>query len=103
MKSQKTGVRSQESGPHASRIAPRAPVLHSFSDGGFTLIELLVVIAVIAILAAMIIPITGAVNKTKIRSKAKGELAQIETAIESYHAKHGIYPPDNAGNPYVNQ
>src|ERR1043166_5836082 len=69
---------------------------------GFTLIELLVVIAIISALAAMIFPITGAVNKAKIRSRAKAELAQIETAIESYKAKHGVYPPADIGNPALN-
>ena len=68
----------------------------------FTLIELLVVIAIISLLAAMIFPITKAVNRTKIRTRARAELAQVETAIESYKAKYGIYPPDNpksAGDP----
>src|SRR5438093_12291165 len=61
----------------------------------FTLIEMLVVIAVITILAAMIFPITRAVNRTKVRSRAQAELTQIESAIELYKAKHGFYPPDN--------
>jgi prepilin-type N-terminal cleavage/methylation domain-containing protein len=60
---------------------------------GFTLIELLVVVAVIAILAAMIIPITGAVGRTKIRTKARAELKQVESAIEGYKTKLGYYPP----------
>src|SRR5882724_7919040 len=65
----------------------------------FTLIELLVVIAIISILAAMIIPIGKAVNRTKIRSKARGELAAVEIAIENYKTKMGHYPPDNPDNP----
>jgi prepilin-type N-terminal cleavage/methylation domain-containing protein len=69
----------------------------------FTLIELLVVIAVISLLAAMIFPITGAVNKNKIRTRARGELAIIETAIEDYKSKLGVYPPDNPGVPATNQ
>src|SRR5260221_3678739 len=70
---------------------------------GFTLIELLVVIAIIAILAAMVIPISGAVSVFKTKSRTKAELAEIETAIESYKAKLGHYPPDNSGNPALNQ
>ena len=62
-------------------------------SSGFTLIELLVVIAVIALLAAMIMPITGAVSRNKIRSKARAELKQVETAIEVYKTKLGYYPP----------
>src|SRR5437016_13796989 len=63
----------------------------------FTLIELLVVIAVIAILAALIIPITAAVNRAKVLSRSRGELANIETAIEDYKATRGFYPPDTPG------
>ena len=74
-------------------------------DGGFgfTLIELLVVIAIIALLAAMIFPVLGAVNKVKIRSRTQAELTQIETAIESYKIKQGHYPPDNGGYWTTNQ
>src|SRR2546422_995445 len=76
---------------------------HSSFDRAFTLIELLVVIAIIAVLAAMIFPIVGAVNKVKLRSVAQGGLTQVETAIESYKAKYGFYPPDNPSNAAVNQ
>jgi len=68
----------------------------------FTLIELLVVIAIIALLAAMVFPITGTVNKAKIRSKSRAELGQVITFIESYKTKLGHYPPDNPNpnNPF---
>ncbi|HWH68621.1 MAG TPA: prepilin-type N-terminal cleavage/methylation domain-containing protein [Candidatus Sulfotelmatobacter sp.] len=69
----------------------------------FTLIELLVVISIIALLAAMLFPITGAVNRSKIRAKARAELAQVQIAIDSYKAKMGHYPPDNPGLPATNQ
>ena len=68
----------------------------------FTLIELLVVIAIIAILASLVIPIGRAVNRHKIRSKVRGELAAVELAVESYKAKMGHYPPDNPDNPRLN-
>ena len=73
------------------------------ASAAFTLIELLVVIAVMAILAALVIPISGAVNRNKIRSKAKAQLEQIATGIELYKAKLGHYPPDNRINPGMNQ
>jgi prepilin-type N-terminal cleavage/methylation domain-containing protein len=75
----------------------------AIGDLGFTLIELLVVIGIIALLAAMIFPVTGAINRAKIRSRAKAELAKLETAIMAYHAKYGHYPPDNhpAGTPVI--
>jgi prepilin-type N-terminal cleavage/methylation domain-containing protein len=77
----------------ASRIPPRA----------FTLVEMLIVIGVIALLAAMIFPIAGAVKRTQIRTRARGELAQMVLAIEAYHDKFGYYPPDNAPNYVTNQ
>jgi prepilin-type N-terminal cleavage/methylation domain-containing protein len=70
---------------------------------GFTLIELLIVIAIIAILAAMIIPISGAVTRNRIKAKARTELENIATAIDLYKAKFGHYPPDNSLRPDVNQ
>lgn len=73
------------------------------SRRGFTLIELLVVIAVIAILAGLVFPVTKAVNRTKLRTRVKGELAQLELAIQNYKSKLGVYPPDNPNNPLINQ
>ncbi len=70
---------------------------------GFTLVELLVVIAIIAVLASMIFPIMGAVNRAKIRSRSQAELTQIETAIEQYKIKQGHYPPDNGNYWTTNQ
>jgi len=63
---------------------------------GFTLIELLVVIAVIGVLAALTVPVIGAIKKRAIINRARGEMAQLETAIERYKAAYGFYPPDNA-------
>jgi len=74
-----------------------------FSVYGFTLIELLIVIAIIAILAAMIIPISGAVTRNRIKAKARTELEQVATAIDMYKAKLGHYPPDNPKKPDLNQ
>ncbi len=78
-----------------NKIEFRASDLKSQVPCAFTLIELLVVIAIIAVLASMIFPITRAVNRTKTLTRARGELTEIETAIASYKAKTGVYPPDN--------
>src|SRR5436309_1783804 len=91
---------------HASRITsptrhPSPVTRHSLH--AFTLIELLTVIAIIALLAAMLFPITGAVNRAKIRSRTQAQLAQIETGIQSYKGKFGHYPPDNPDNQKLNQ
>jgi prepilin-type N-terminal cleavage/methylation domain-containing protein len=72
-------------------------------ERAFTLIELIVVIAIIAILAGLILPIAGAVNKRKQISLAQTQLKGIETAIDGYKTKLGFYPPDNTNNPVINQ
>src|SRR6185369_1247049 len=69
----------------------------------FTLIELLVVIAVMAILASLVLPVTWAVNRAKITSRSRAEMEDLVTAIESYKAKFGHYPPDNPDNYALNQ
>lgn len=65
-------------------------------QSGFTLIEMLVVISVIAILAAMIVQLGPLASRKKIEGRARSELAQLETVIESYKSKKGFYPPSNA-------
>jgi prepilin-type N-terminal cleavage/methylation domain-containing protein len=61
----------------------------------FTLIELLVVIAVIAVIAAFLVVAGSAVKRKAIINRAQAELAQLETAIDRYHAAYGFYPPDS--------
>ncbi|MDR3457810.1 MAG: type II secretion system protein [Verrucomicrobiae bacterium] len=61
----------------------------------FTLVELLIVISIIGVLAGFIIAALGPIKVHKATSAARGELAQIETALENYHAKYGVYPPCN--------
>jgi prepilin-type N-terminal cleavage/methylation domain-containing protein len=63
------------------------------SRRAFTLIELLVVIAVIAIIAAFLVPLGAAVKRHSLINRAQAELAQLETAIDRYHAAYGFYPP----------
>jgi len=65
----------------------------------FTLIELLMVISVIAILASFTVGLAKVATLKMKESRIRAELNQLVTAIESYHAKHGFYPPDNR-NPY---
>ena len=64
--------------------------------GGFTLVELLVVIAIIGVLAALLLPLGGIVARKAMIQRAESERDEIATAIESYHAKFGFYPPGNA-------
>src|SRR5260221_1596054 len=68
----------------------------------FTLIELLVVISIIAILAGFTIPVVKPVKRTQFIKKTQAEMAQLETAIDSYKATYGFYPPSNPGSPFFN-
>ena len=68
----------------------------------FTLIELIIVIAIIGILASLIFPIAGVVNRKKQISTAQTQLKALETAIDGYKTKLGYYPPDNTNNPAIN-
>jgi prepilin-type N-terminal cleavage/methylation domain-containing protein len=61
----------------------------------FTLIELLVVIAVIAVLASLLLPVSGAVSRRYKMARVNAELNQLVTAIEAYKFQVGSYPPDN--------
>ena len=61
----------------------------------FTLVELLVVISIIGMLAALVtLGGISVINKSKIKS-TQTQMQQIITAIESYKAHKGFYPPDN--------
>jgi prepilin-type N-terminal cleavage/methylation domain-containing protein len=73
---------------HDSRFTPRA----------FTLIELLIVISVIALLAALTFPAVRGAKLSVMRSRARSEMTQLETAIERYKDKLGYYPPDNSAS-----
>ena len=68
----------------------------------FTLIELIVVIAIIGLLAAMIFPIAGAVNRHKQIGTAQTQLQAMELSIDGYKSKLGFNPPDNTNNPVIN-
>jgi prepilin-type N-terminal cleavage/methylation domain-containing protein len=62
----------------------------------FTLIELLVVISVIGILASMVVGLAGLASRKSKETRARGELNQYSTGIETYKLELGFYPPDNA-------
>ncbi len=51
---------------------------------GFTLIELLTVIAIIGILAAILIPVVGAVRESARTAKCQSNLRQIGSAVHAY-------------------
>jgi prepilin-type N-terminal cleavage/methylation domain-containing protein len=61
-------------------------------NGGFTLIELLTVMAVIAVLAGLILSVSGYATKKSAMARADAEVKALSLACESYKADNGGYP-----------
>jgi prepilin-type N-terminal cleavage/methylation domain-containing protein len=84
----------------ARRHQPINPMKNSFSESrrlrAFTLVELLTVIAIIAILAAMLLPVLSRVRVAAQKTKAKMEAQGIATAIEGYDSAYGRFPVSQA-------
>jgi prepilin-type N-terminal cleavage/methylation domain-containing protein len=68
--------------PTSSRAARR----------GFTLIELLVVISIIAILAAMLLPVISKIRTRAAVTAAQTEISQIKSAIDRYESTYSALP-----------
>lgn len=66
----------------------------SYSRAAFTLIELLIVVAIIAILAAILLPVIGMVREMAKTTACSKNQAQIGLMYEAYAADHeATYPP----------
>jgi len=72
-------------------------------SSAFTLIELLAVIVVIALLAALIVPLTAMAVKNMKVARVETELKDLETTIKNYKDTKGFYPPDNPYSFTTNQ
>jgi prepilin-type N-terminal cleavage/methylation domain-containing protein len=77
--------------------------LASRPSRAFTLVEMIVVTGIIAVLAALIFPVTAAVKKSRDLNRARTELMRVVHAIDGYKDKLGHFPPDNAANPLYSQ
>jgi prepilin-type N-terminal cleavage/methylation domain-containing protein len=58
----------------------------------FTLVEMLIVIAIIAILAAMLLPVLAGAKKAAQKKQAALEIGQIVGAIQQYDSVYGRFP-----------
>jgi prepilin-type N-terminal cleavage/methylation domain-containing protein len=69
-----------------------------WKQGGFTLVELLVVIAVIAILAALLLPVVGRAKASARRTVCLNSLRQVNFGIRMYSADSSdVTPAAKAG------
>jgi len=69
---------------------------------GFTLIELLVVISIIAVLAAIVMPVYKAAQERANQADCMSHLHAIGVAMKLYHGDHHKYPghvAEDLGNP----
>jgi len=61
---------------------------------GFTLVELLVTISVIGILSSIVYANLGGTSGTGHDAKRKSDLRNMQSAIEQYKNKKGVYPSE---------
>lgn len=67
------------------------------SKAGFTLVELMVVAIIVAILAAVAIPLMMGNKDRAMATEAQAGLGTLRTAMQVYKAEHGGYPIIAAG------
>jgi type IV pilus assembly protein PilA len=67
------------------------------SKAGFTLVELMVVAIIVAILAAVAIPLMLGNKDRAMATEAQAGLGTLRTAMQVYKAEHGGYPVIGAG------
>ena len=65
---------------------------------GFTLIELMVVAIIVAILAAVAIPLMSANKKRAMATEAEAGLGSLRTALRAVYAETSAYNKDYNGN-----
>lgn len=76
----------------------KARARHRARSSGFTLVELLGVMAIIAILAGLVLGVSGYATRKADVSKAQAELQQIMSGLTEYQVRHGQFPSINVTN-----
>ncbi len=64
-------------------------------ERGFTLVEVMVVVAILAIIAAIAIPIYSSYVKDAKLARAKSNLVLLSTLMERYYQNNNAYPASN--------
>ena len=77
----------------------RSPEVEGRRDAGFTLVELLTVVLIIAILAAIAIPVFVNQRKKAMESSMKSDLRNAAHFMEAYFIDSSTYPNSTAALP----
>ena len=96
---QASSTRPSEVAFRSTLHAPRSTLHAPQSPAGFTLLELLAVFIIIAVLAGTILGITKYAATNAATSRARAEIATMETALEGYKNDNGTYPITLAPRP----
>jgi prepilin-type N-terminal cleavage/methylation domain-containing protein len=64
------------------------------NEEGFTLIELMIVIVILGVLAGIVLFAVGGITDRGTSAACKTDVSTIQTGVEAYFAKNGVYPPD---------
>jgi len=71
---------------------------HSQRTAAFTLVELVMVVVIISIIAAIAVPRVSNAAKNAQAEGIRATIANVNQAIDHYHAEHGKFPGYNATN-----
>lgn len=75
-------------------MRPNRFSVHRPAHAAFTLIELLVVVSIVAVLAALLLPVVSGVRENGLSTKCISNLKQISAAMDLYaNDNNGYYPP----------
>ena len=69
----------------------------SSSKKGFTLIELIIVISIVAILSLVGITSFSSIQRDARNTRRKGDLKELQKALEAYKTRNGEYPRTTPG------
>lgn len=69
---------------------------------GFTLVELMVVAIIVAILAAVAIPLMSGNKARAIATEAESGCGTVQTALRVHKAEHSVFPTLSSGSSVTN-